>query len=420
MSSDNQYTALGPAIVGFQTNGTNINRGAEIAGKDVGVKGTCQGAFGDGVQGFGGNAGGKGVLGQGGDGRSGVVGGIGVLGRGGDSQGVGFGPGVVGIDGKNVPPNDAQETKDIGVFGLGHTGVVGVGAPHDPPDWISRGQVGVYGVGSTGVVGKGLTGVTGISLKSTGVLGQSTEGLGVWGVSDRSHGVFGDNAASKKSGGQLFDRPAGCYGITFKNRGVAGIVGIEGKVNDPSEVDPWAIGVYGSSAAIPGENPRQPINSKGWAGFFAGPVGIYGGLAVAGFKSAAVPHPDGSHRLLYSLECPESWFEDFGEARLVNGKADVKLEKDFAKVVSTGSYHVFLTPCGDSKGLYIASRNSRGFTVKEQQGGKSTINFAYRIVARRKDIETPRLAKIELPKIKQPTAAAKGRKQGTADGRPRG
>ena len=33
-------------------------------------------------------------------------------------------------------------------------------------------------------------------------------------------------------------------------------------------------------------------------------------------RSAAVPHPDGFHRRLYCIECPESWFEDFGEGTL--------------------------------------------------------------------------------------------------------
>jgi hypothetical protein len=46
MSSDNQYTALGPAAVGFQTDGANIDRGAEIAGNTFGVKGRCQGSGG--------------------------------------------------------------------------------------------------------------------------------------------------------------------------------------------------------------------------------------------------------------------------------------------------------------------------------------------------------------------------------------
>jgi len=39
MSSDNQFTALGPAIIGFQTNASRIERGAEIAGNEAGVHG---------------------------------------------------------------------------------------------------------------------------------------------------------------------------------------------------------------------------------------------------------------------------------------------------------------------------------------------------------------------------------------------
>jgi hypothetical protein len=53
MGSDNQWTALGPAIIGFQTDSTDIDRGAEIGGNSLGVKGTCLGAVGDGAQGFG-------------------------------------------------------------------------------------------------------------------------------------------------------------------------------------------------------------------------------------------------------------------------------------------------------------------------------------------------------------------------------
>jgi hypothetical protein len=53
MASDNQFTALWPAIVGFQTDSASIDRGAEITGNQVGVKGFCGGPVGDGVQGFG-------------------------------------------------------------------------------------------------------------------------------------------------------------------------------------------------------------------------------------------------------------------------------------------------------------------------------------------------------------------------------
>ena len=59
MSSDNQFTALGPAAVGFQTNGANIAIGADIAGSQEGVRGRCD--AGVGVSG----AGGIGVKGEG-------------------------------------------------------------------------------------------------------------------------------------------------------------------------------------------------------------------------------------------------------------------------------------------------------------------------------------------------------------------
>jgi hypothetical protein len=72
MSSDNQFTALGPAIVGFQTDGANIDRGAEIAGKSVGILGHCDG--GNGVHGQSGSATDSGVYGENTGGGTGVAG----------------------------------------------------------------------------------------------------------------------------------------------------------------------------------------------------------------------------------------------------------------------------------------------------------------------------------------------------------
>jgi len=71
----------------------------------------------------------------------------------------------------------------------------------------------------------------------------------------------------------------------------------------------------------------------GVVGQFDGPVEIFGysnvhsnltvieDLIVLGAKSAAVLFPDGSHRRLYCMESPESWFEDFGTGQLTNGQA---------------------------------------------------------------------------------------------------
>jgi hypothetical protein len=100
---------------------------------------------------------------------------------------------------------------------------------------------------------------------------------------------------------------------------------------------------------------------------------------------------------LYALESPESWFEDFGRGEMVRGRAQVELDPDYAAVVQTEDYHVFLTPEGNSKGLYVSNRRTSGFEVREQQGGTSTLTFSYRVVARRADIEVERLEKVELP-----------------------
>jgi len=151
--------------------------------------------------------------------------------------------------------------------------------------------------------------------------------------------------------------------------------------------------------AVVGEawNPGDPNQ---YAGVFTGNVVVYGNYTVFdGSKSAAVRHTDGSHRLLYSMESPESWFEDFGASRLVRGRTRVKLDRDFAAVIRTGHYHVFLTPEGDSNGLYVGKRNKTGFEVREQANGKSSVRFSYRIVAKRKDIAGPRFPKVRPPKL---------------------
>jgi len=74
--------------------------------------------------------------------------------------------------------------------------------------------------------------------------------------------------------------------------------------------------------------------------------------------------------------------EDFGEGQLVNGQAAVPLEHQFASTIDTSrSYLVFITPEGDSNGLFVASKSANGFVVRESKGGHSTLAFQYRIVA---------------------------------------
>jgi hypothetical protein len=97
----------------------------------------------------------------------------------------------------------------------------------------------------------------------------------------------------------------------------------------------------------------------------------------------------------YSMQAAENWFEDIGSGRLEKGSAVVRFDDTFADTLNAGvEYHVFLTPKGDCKGLYVTGKTAGGFTVHELGGGKSTIAFDWRIVAKRKGMESLRLRDI--------------------------
>jgi hypothetical protein len=120
-----------------------------------------------------------------------------------------------------------------------------------------------------------------------------------------------------------------------------------------------------------------------------------GNLVCTGTKSAAVPLNNGHMAALYAVEAPENWFEDFGSGKLVGGVATVALDPAYAQTVNVNvSYHVFVTPKGDCEGLYVAKETPEGFEVHELRGGKSSVDFDYRIVARRKGYEAVRMADV--------------------------
>jgi hypothetical protein len=144
------------------------------------------------------------------------------------------------------------------------------------------------------------------------------------------------------------------------------------------------------------------VSTGGYAGIFSGAVYVSGPLTVLGAKSAAVRDAGRTLRRMYSMESPESWFEDFGGAQLTSGTATVQFEPSFGSLVHGDNYHVFLTPKGEPKGpLYVSKQNPNGFTVPEAGGGTSNIGFSYRIVAKRKDIPGNRLEHIDEPALPQ-------------------
>jgi hypothetical protein len=278
---------------------------------------------------------------------------------------------------KDTPPpqGPALGPAGLAILGVGQHGGMFVGS--NPR--LNLAGNGVWGV--TNSDSNTMAGVFGQALgREPGVRGESGQGAGVVGRS------FGTDATGARSGpGVVGVGPP----VTATRDGPSSWGGVLGM---PAPGNPAGNGVVGSSTV-------------GYAGLFFGDARVTRDLFVTGnlfvsgpIKSAVVPHPDGSHRALQAVESPESWFEDFGRAELVDGRARVELDPDFAAVANTeADYHVFLTPEGDSNGLYVASREAASFEVREQQQGGATLTFSYRIVARRKDVAAERLPQVAAP-----------------------
>jgi hypothetical protein len=142
--------------------------------------------------------------------------------------------------------------------------------------------------------------------------------------------------------------------------------------------------------------------SPNYAGVFYGHVYVTGNCYTGTGKFASVKAADGTQRALHAVEAPVAWFEDVGRDQLVGGKASVKLDPEYAGVVTAQDYHVFLTPRGETKGLFLSKQTPAGFEVQEIGGGTGSVAFDYRIIARRHDlVGRPRLERVTVPEPPQ-------------------
>ena len=229
-----------------------------------------------------------------------------------------------------------------GVSGSGSFGIYGV----------SPSNVGVYGTTSSG----GGTGVLGIVNTGTGTYGYSDTGIGVSAVSSSGYALFANGAAT------------GGKSTIFSNN----------SNGNSAEFRATYIGVLSRSPAngfsFVGTNPNGTTNEFYVDG--SGDVVYHGGL----FHVAAVG--GGAKVRSFSPNSTQPTVEDTGTAQLVAGAAAVRLDPTFAASIDGASgYRVFVTPNGDTHGLFVATKTPSGFIVRESQGGRSTVSFDYRIVA---------------------------------------
>ena len=111
---------------------------------------------------------------------------------------------------------------------------------------------------------------------------------------------------------------------------------------------------------------------------------LSGTLTQSGTPLARRRNAAGSEVGTFSPQQTVPSMEDVGEAQLVNGQAYVPLAPDFATTIDRQTnYLVFITPQGEPRGtLYVTQKSPAGFYVREAQGGRSTLAFDYRIVAK--------------------------------------
>lgn len=367
----------------------NVGIGTTLMGAKLDVQalsGIALAATG-GFMGVSANGGSYGVYGDGGT--------YGVYGSGGVYGTYGASSGFAGLYGQGG---------SYGVYGLGTTtGVYGDGASYGVYGSTSGSGDGLYGQsgGGNGVNANGGTRGVYAAGGAYGVVAATSSGTAVYATSSTGTGMYtsggfnGVLAYSLGGTGVYADGGAGdgVYGYGDGNglvgsgvvRGLYATGGSYGVVAAPT--GNFGTGIYGSDGGL-----------TAFAAQFLGLVDVYGDFNCYGSKSAAVPMNNGEYHAVYAVESPESWFEDFGTAQLVKGRALVTIEPGFAQTVNTTiAYHVFLTPKGDCNGLYVTNEGSTSFEIRELQKGRSDLQVTYRIVAKRKGHEHLRLARVSGP-----------------------
>jgi hypothetical protein len=309
----------------------------------------------------------------------------------------GVGEGVYGVSSSSAGGGVVGLSPNFGVLGVSYgTSKQGVGS----------GKAGVWG-DTGGPSGSGYYGVLGTAdansagafynngdyptlvaknnaADATNVIaieGQSSN-IGVYGVYMGGSGInFDDAGVWGDAGGTNNNENAGVIGTANEN--IAGIF-----FNNSSESETV---LMNNEAASSGTATVLETFGSSFGGECT--INVSGTITCNGKVIDAVNVDGGARKVaLYSMQSPENWFEDFGSGTLSNGAATIALDPTFAQTVNTGTeYHVFLTPNGDSKGLYVSQKTATSFEVREQGGGTSSIAFDYRIVGKRVGFEDVRL-----------------------------
>jgi len=328
-------------------------------------------------------------------------------------------PGIVNPSLTNLPPaavrGEATDTTNfnVGVFGIsdGSTGagVLGIASGPSSPMMPSGNNVSptaVVGI-ATGTAASGSNPIIGVKGQTFATFGptrgvegeiNSPDGVAVRATAHNGGFLFigqgdgGDLFAVNNNGhvsAHSFSLASGNLDIT-PNGGISTNGNIQAGFITTNGTQTGSLSVGSLATMQGGADVTGNLTVNGNIGT-TGNMQVNGSLFVVGAKNAVAKLPNGRSVVLYAMESPENWFEDFGSVRLYDGVAWVAIDQTFAQAANVeAKYHVFLTPAGNCRGLYVAKKTSSGFEVRELGHGRSNIAFDYRIVSRRKGFEKMR------------------------------
>lgn len=223
-------------------------------------------------------------------------------------------------------------------------------------------------------------------LSEAGVDGESGGGVGILGISNTNYGMY---AESRNTNANYSN--AGVYALSLGVEGVG--VQTAGELEGYATVSDPQVGQYpGYGAGLIGNTVGVAAASFTSGGY---PLELYGtgatsevayvdtsgNLYVHGQVQTFSDVRGGGEMNTYTAHTSSPTLEDVGSGHLSNGAASIALDPAMTRALDQShAYHVFLTPEGDTKGLFVAQKTPQGFVVRETQGGRGNFDFDYRVV----------------------------------------
>lgn len=339
------------------------------------------------------------------------------------------GTGVYASDSSAAGTGEAIYAKNFHASG---NGILAAGNNLNPV-YITGGVGGAFSSTNIGVFGYGDN-----TSGSWGVLGRSAaaDGIGIVAEITAAAGTSdgcGILASSNQDNGQAVQaqhsRPAGdaIWAVNNATAGTSDGGGIYAQTSQSNGFGVWGANAHTSGTGVvgAGNNVGPSYLAKGSGGAFTGDsIGVYGkatksvngtwggyfvnGTTNVGYAYVGGRDNNGTNRKVWgngtvstivkntagelvSLSCPEApeiYFQDYGEGQLVNGKAHIELDPDFAINVTINEKHplrVFIQLEDDCNGVYVTNKTKTGFDVIELNGGSSNAKFIWTVTANRAD-----------------------------------